>query len=120
MLNKCPQECQLLLETHFAKLLCKIEFQETWVQAIKIQEQKSETPVDESLLEEAQKRVPCEYWKYLNVFSKTKSEQMPVRKPWDHGIDLKQDFQPKKGRLIPLLVDKQKKVEAFLNDQLVL
>ena len=96
-LNKCPQECQSLLETHFAKLLCKIEFQETWVQAVKIYKQKSETPIDESLLEEAQKHVPREYWKYLNVFSKTKSEQMPVCKPWDHGIDLKQDFQPKKG-----------------------
>ena len=45
-----------------------------WVQAIKIHEQKSEIPVNESLLEEAQKRVPREYWKYLNVFSKTKSE----------------------------------------------
>ena len=43
---------------------------------------------------------------------------MPVRKPWDHGIDLKQDFQPKKGRLIPLSVDEQKEVEAFLDDQL--
>ena len=117
-LNKCPQECQSLLETHFAKLLCKIEFQETWVQAVKIHEQKSETLVDESLLEEAQKRIPREYWKYLNVFSKTKSERMPVRKPWNHGIDLKQDFQPKKGRLIPLSVDEQKEVEAFLDDQL--
>ena len=67
-LNKCPQECQSLLETHFAKLLRKIE---------------------------AQKRVPRKYWKYLNVFSKTKSERMPVCKPWDHGIDLKQDFQPR-------------------------
>ena len=74
MLNKCPQECQSLLEIHLAKLLCKIEFQERWVQAIKIHKQKSETPVDESLLEEAQKHVPCEYWKYLNVFSKMKSE----------------------------------------------
>ena len=43
---------------------------------------------------------------------------MPIRKPWDHGIDLKQDFQPKKGRLIPLSVDKQKEVEVFLDDQL--
>ena len=117
-LNKCPQECQSLLETRFAKLLRKIELQETWVQAVKIHEQKSETPVDESLLEEAQRRVPHEYWKYLNVFSKTKSERMPVRKPWDHGIDLKQDFQPKKGRLIPLSVDEQKEVEAFLDNQL--
>ena len=77
-----------------------------WVQAVKIHEQKSETSVDESLLEEAQKRVPHEYWKYLNVFSKAKSEWMPMCKPWDHRIDLKQDFQPKKEQLIPLSVDK--------------
>ncbi|KIM57570.1 hypothetical protein SCLCIDRAFT_69764, partial [Scleroderma citrinum Foug A] len=43
-----------------------------------------------------------EYWDYLDVFSKSKSEHMPLRKPWDHGIDLKEDFPPKKGRLIPL------------------
>ena len=117
-LNKCPQECQSLLETRFAKLLWKIEAQETWIQAVNHFEQKPVVSVDESLLEEAQKCVPREYWKYLNVFSKTKSERMPVRKPWDHGIDLKQDFQPKKGWLIPLLVDEQKEVEVFLDDQL--
>ena len=43
---------------------------------------------------------------------------MPLRKPWDHGIDLKEDFPPKKGQLIPLSVDEQKEVEAFLDDQL--
>ena len=43
---------------------------------------------------------------------------MLLRKPWDHGIDLKEDFPPKKGRLIPLSVDEQKEVEAFLDDQL--
>ena len=43
---------------------------------------------------------------------------MPMRKPWDHRIDLKQDFQSKKGWLIPLLVDEQKEVEVFLDDQL--
>ena len=43
---------------------------------------------------------------------------MPLRKPWDHGVDLKEDFPLKKGRLIPLLVDEQKEVEAFLDDQL--
>ena len=89
-----------------------------WIQAVNHSEQKPPASVDESLLEEAQKRVLREYWRYLNVFSKTKSERMPVRKPWDHRIDLKQDFQPKKGRLIPLSVDEQKEVEAFLDDQL--
>jgi len=43
---------------------------------------------------------------------------MPLRKPWDHGIDLKEDFLPKKGRLIPLSVDEQKEVGSFLDDQL--
>ena len=43
---------------------------------------------------------------------------MPLRKPWDHGIDLKEEFPPKKGWLIPFLVDEQKKVEAFLDDQM--
>ena len=47
-----------------------------------------------------------------------KSECMLLRKPWDHGIDLKEDFSLKKGQLIPLLVDEQKEVEAFLVDQL--
>ena len=90
-----------------------------WIQAINHFEQKPAAPVDESLLKEAQKWVPHEYWKYLNVFSKTKSEQIPVHKPWDHGIDLKQDFQPKKGQLIPLSVDEQKEVEVFLDDQYI-
>ena len=62
--------------------------------------------------------VPHEYWDYLDVFLKTKSERMPLRKPWDHGVDLKKDFPPKKGWLIPLSVDEQKEVEAFLDDQL--
>ena len=43
---------------------------------------------------------------------------MLLRKPWDHRIDLKEDFPLKKGRLIPLLVDEQKEMEAFLEDQL--
>ena len=43
---------------------------------------------------------------------------MPLRKPWDHRIDLKEDFPLKKGQLIPLSVDEQKEVEAFLDDQL--
>jgi len=93
------------------------ESQETWIQALKAHE--SKVAIDETTLEEAQKLVPREYWEYLDVFLKKSSECMPLRKPWDHGIDLRDDFPPKKGRLIPLLVDEQKEVEDFVNDQLV-
>src|SRR5438309_11714934 len=43
---------------------------------------------------------------------------MPLRKPWDHAIDLKSTYEPKKGHIIPLLVDEQKEVKGFLEDQL--
>ena len=43
---------------------------------------------------------------------------MPIRKPWDHAIDLKDTFKPKKGRIIPLSPQEQEEVTAFLDDQL--
>ena len=96
--------------------MCQNKAQETWVQALNAH--KSKVTVDESTLEDAQKLVPKEYWEYLNVFSERCSVRMLLRKPWDHGIDLKEGFPPKKGRLIPLSVDEQKEVEGFLDDQL--
>ena len=115
-LSHCPPECKSLMDMHFAKLMLDNESQETWIQVLRNHESKGD--IDESTLEEAQKLVPHEYWDYLDVFSKSKSERMLLRKPWDHRIDLKEDFPPNKGQLIPLSVDEQKEVEAFLDDQL--
>ena len=64
------------------------------------------------------KRAPTTTLQLSGPMAKLKSKWMPLRKLWDHGIDLKEDFPPKKGQLIPLLVDEQKEVEAFLDDQL--
>ena len=115
-LSRCPPKCKSLMDMCFTKLISDKESQETWIRALKNHESKGD--VDESTLEEAQKLVPCKYWDYLDVFLKSKSKHMLLRKPWDHGIDLKENFPLKKGQLIPLLVDKQKEVEAFLDDQL--
>ncbi|KIM54640.1 hypothetical protein SCLCIDRAFT_136399, partial [Scleroderma citrinum Foug A] len=79
-LSHCPPECKSLMDTHFTKLISDNESQEMWIQALKNHESKGD--VDESTLEEAQKLVPHEYWDYLDVFSKLKSECMPLRKPW--------------------------------------
>ena len=43
---------------------------------------------------------------------------MPVRKAWDHAIDLKLDFEPRKAKNILLSPQEQKEVEEFLNSQL--
>ena len=115
-LTHCPPECRSLLDTHFTKLISDNESQETWIQALKNHEAKVD--IDESTLEEAQKLVPRKCWEFFNVFLKLKSKCMPLRKPWDHRIDLKEDFPLKKGRLIPLSINEQKEMEAFLDDQL--
>ena len=43
---------------------------------------------------------------------------MPLQKPWDHATDLKDTFEPKKDRIIPLPLQKQDEVTVFLDDQL--
>ena len=39
---------------------------------------------------------PC-YHSYLDIFLEKATSQFPLRKPWDHAIDLKDSFKPKKG-----------------------
>ncbi|KAG5633266.1 hypothetical protein H0H81_009315, partial [Sphagnurus paluster] len=62
--------------------------------------------------------VPPQFHKYLNVFEKKASERMPVRKPWDHAIDLKPDFVPKKTKVYPLSPEERTEVREFVEDQL--
>jgi len=43
---------------------------------------------------------------------------MPMRKIWDHAIDLKKIFKPKKRRIYPLSRNKREEVQNFIEDQL--
>jgi len=43
---------------------------------------------------------------------------MPVQKTWDHTIELKEGFTPKKGKVYSLLREKREEVQAFVEDQL--
>src|SRR5437660_7643592 len=43
---------------------------------------------------------------------------MPLHKPWDHGINLKPDFIPKKGCIIPMSDKELKEISMFVKDQL--
>ena len=60
---------------------------------------------------------PC-YHSYLDIFLEKATSQFPLQKPWDHAIDLKDSFKPKKGCLIPLSPEEQKEVSEFVNEQL--
>ena len=118
-ITRCPRQCHMLQDKftfiqevegeeydnqyYVQETICALEAQQEY------QKLKEKTP---------EELVPEEYHKFLNVFSKKESERMPIRKPWDHAIDLKDTFKSKKGRIIPLLPQEQEEVTVFLDDQL--
>jgi len=62
--------------------------------------------------------VPKKFLKWRKVFEKVESERMPTKKVWDHAIDLKEMFKPRKGRIYPLSKRERKEVQHFVEDQL--
>ena len=62
--------------------------------------------------------VPQRFLKWRKVFGKVESERMPIRKIWDHAIDLKEIYKPQKGRIYPLSRDEREEVQNFINNQL--
>ena len=43
---------------------------------------------------------------------------MSTRKPWDHAIELKEGFVPRKEKVYSLSREEREKVQAFVEDQL--
>jgi hypothetical protein len=113
-MTHCPWTCQTLKgKPPFARQI-ESEEQDSLAHIFAL---KQDEPAPKNDLKPAD-LVPKMYHQYLKVFSKKESERMPIRKPWDHAIDLKETFKPKKGRLIPLSPEEQKEVSDFIDDQL--
>ena len=68
--------------------------------------------------EKVREIVPQKFHKWLKVFGKVKQESMPTRKLWDHVINLKKDFIPKKGRTYLMSRQEKEKVQEFMEEQL--
>ena len=62
--------------------------------------------------------VPQKFLKWRKVFGKVESERMLTRKIWDHAIDLKEIFKPRKERIYPLSRNEREEVQNFIEDQL--
>jgi len=91
--------------------ICGKEKQEEKKKEVK----KIEKDEDEEML---RKLVPKRFWKWKKVFGKRESERMPVQKAWDHAIELKEEFTPKKGKVYSLSRKEREEVQAFTEDQL--
>jgi len=62
--------------------------------------------------------VPKRFHRWLKVFGKVESERMPVRKVWDHAIDVKEDFKPSKAKVYPLSRNEREEVQKFIDEHL--
>jgi len=58
------------------------------------------------------------FHKWIKVFGKKQSERMPTRKLWDHAIEVKKGFVPKKGKVYPLSREGREEVREFVKEQL--
>ena len=67
---------------------------------------------------DTKKLVPEKFHKWIKVFGKKQSERMLTRKVWDHTIDVKEGFIPRKGKVYPLLREKREEVREFVKEQL--
>jgi len=67
---------------------------------------------------EAKKLVPEKFHRWIKVFRKKQSERMPTRKLWDHAIDIKEGFMPRKGKVYPLSREEREEVREFVKEQL--
>jgi len=74
-----------------------------------------EVEVDHRKIEEM---VPKKFLRWRKVFEKMELERIPMRKIWDHTIDLKETFKPWKGRIYPLSKNEREEVQKFVKDQL--
>ena len=113
--TRCPRSCLMLHNR--AKWLATLDDEER--EGLEyIHQAKVEAPTVKKPVRTPEELVPPCYHSYLDIFSEKAASWFPLRKPWDHAIDLKDTFKPKKGRLIPLSVEEQKEVSEFIDEQL--
>jgi len=65
-----------------------------------------------------EKMVSRRFHQYLKMFEKKELERMLTRKTWNHTIDLREGFVPKKGKVYPLSRIEREEVQEFVKDQL--
>ena len=78
--------------------------------AIQESADKKEKTLDEML--------PAEVLDYKDIFDKKTAEHFPESRPWNHTIDLKEDFVPKDCKIYLLSPLEQLKLDKFIDENL--
>ena len=75
---------------------------------VRIVEEKDNEEKDLIELRATEEMVPRRFHKYLKVFEKKDSEKMLTKKTWDHAIDLREGFVPKKGKDLSIVKSRKR------------
>ena len=62
--------------------------------------------------------VPWQLHKYKDVFNPEMAKRFPESRPWDHPIDLKDDFVPTDCKVYPLTLPEQDEMNKFIDENL--
>jgi hypothetical protein len=62
--------------------------------------------------------LPTRYLPWKEVFEQKAAERFPGKRPWDHVIELRDDFKPKKGKIYPLNPLQQNTLDEWIKEQL--
>ena len=74
--------------------------------------------IDPITIEETRAKLPPEYHEFLDVFDRSKADELPPHRPYDHKIELEGEGQPPKSRLYPMSGYKLQKVKEYLTENL--
>ena len=62
--------------------------------------------------------VPPEYHEFLDIFNEKWASRFPDKRPWDHKINMKPDFEPKSFKNYNLTLAEQIELDNFLKENL--
>ena len=65
-----------------------------------------------------EQKLPPQYAKYAKVFDEPKGGELPPRRPFDYGIDLKETFIPKVAKSYPMNPKETEACKAFIDEHL--
>ncbi|KAF8226395.1 DNA/RNA polymerase, partial [Tricholoma matsutake] len=114
----CPKECNVYERKVKKEKREKKEKECPRKYSVMMEELEDEDMPNGEVEKPVEEWVPKAYHEYLSVFQKKESEKMLVQMPWDHGIEMKPEFVPKKSKVYSLSPKEQEEVDVLLNEQL--
>ena len=63
---------------------------------------------------EAKKMVSEQFHRWIKIFSKKQLERIPTQKIWDHVINMKEEFVPRKEKVYLLSREEKEEVHEFI------